>query len=507
MATDGKWRHIFFTYDGSGRASGVQIFIDGKPTATEVETDTLHGGTIRTSAPMQLGWRSPDANPAKELRYQDIRLYGRALLEDEVRRLPFEDYVAEIASKPVSQWTEDQWHVTSEFYLNNIDRTFRVTYSQMHALDRQLDRLSTGGDITQVAWEKPTLAYANVLERGNYAARMGRVEANTPHYLPSLTAGMPHNRLALARWTVSPENPLTARVTVNRMWYELFGTGIVETTEDFGIMGQRPTNQELLDWLAVEFRESGWNVKHMYKLMVMSAAYRQSGKSTPQQLQKDPRNLLLSHGPRFRMDAEMLRDIALQSGGLLVDRIGGPSVKPYQPANVWEQVSYPTSDTLIYVQDHDQSLYRRSMYTYRKRMASPPNMDAFDAPVRDTVCTRRQRTDTPLQALVTMNDVQWVEAARALAERVIHQAGPKPEARIDLMGQILQAHDPRPQTLAVLETSLDQMQKHYESDLKAAHALVHEGERKPAANIPEPELAAWTMVANEMLNLDETLNK
>ena len=507
LPTDGQWRHIFFTYDGSGRAAGVKIFVDGNAAPTEVESDSLNDQSIRTSAPMQLGWRSPDANPAKELRYQDIRLYGRALAQDEVRLLPFEDYVAEIAAKPLAQWTEDQWHVASEFYLNSIDPAFRASYAQMHALDAQLDQLSAGGDITQVAWEKPTLAYAAVLERGNYAARTERVEADTPHYLPPLPADLPHNRLALARWTVSQDNPLTARVTVNRMWYELFGTGIVETTEDFGIMGQPPTNPELLDWLAVEFRESGWNVKHMYKLIVMSAAYRQSAKSTPTQLAKDPRNLLLSHGPRFRMDAEMLRDIALQSGDLLVDRIGGPSVKPYQPANVWEQVSYPTSDTLVYVQDHGAALYRRSMYTYWKRMASPPSMDAFDAPVRDTVCTRRQRTDTPLQALVTMNDVQWVEAARGLAERVIREAGPEPEARIDRMSEILLAHDPKPQSLAVLKASLDDMEKHYAADPKAAHALVHEGERKPAANIPEPELAAWTMVANEMLNLDETLNK
>ena len=507
LPTDGEWRHIFFTYDGSGHASGVKIFIDGKPAATEVETDTLHGESIRTSAPMQLGWRAPGENPAKELRYQDIRLYGRSLAADEARRLPFEDYVAEIAARPSSQWTEDQWHVASEFYLNNVDPAFRVANAQMHALDAELDQLSAGGDVTQVAWEKPTLAYASVLERGNYAARTERVEANTPHYLPALPTGMAHNRLALAKWTASPENPLTARVTVNRMWYELFGTGIVETTEDFGIMGQRPSNPELLDWLAVEFRESGWNVKHMYKLMVMSAAYRQSAKSSPEQLKKDPRNLLLSHGPRFRMDAEMLRDIALQSSGLLVDRIGGPSVKPYQPANVWEQVSYPTSDTLIYVQDHGQALYRRSMYTYWKRMASPPSMDAFDAPVRDAVCTRRQRTDTPLQALVTMNDVQWIEAARALAERVIHEAGPKPEDRIDRMSEILLSRDPSPKTLAVLENSLGQMQKHYASDPKAAHALVHEGESKPAGSSSEPELAAWTMIANEMLNLDETLNK
>jgi hypothetical protein len=507
LPTDGQWRHIFFTYDGSGHASGVKIFVDGKPASTEVETDTLHGQSIRTSAPMQLGWRAPEANPAKELRYQDIRLYGRALTAGETRRLPFEDYVSEIAARPMSQWTEDQWHIASEFYLNSVDPSFRTTYSKMHALDAELDKLSVGGDITQVAWEKPTLAYASVLERGNYAARTERVEADTPHYLSPLPANIQHNRLALAQWTVSPQNPLTARVTVNRMWYELFGTGIVETTEDFGIMGQRPTNQELLDWLAVEFRESGWNTKKMYKLIVMSAAYRQSAKSTPQQIAKDPRNLLLSHGPRFRMDAEMLRDIALQSGGLLAHRIGGPSVKPYQPANVWEQVSYPTSDTLIYVQDHGSSLYRRSMYTYWKRMASPPSMDVFDAPVRDTVCTRRQRTDTPLQALVTMNDVQWIEAARGLAQRVIREAGPKPEARIDLMSEILLSRDPSQKTMAVLQGSLEQMQKHYTADPKAAKALVHEGESKTTASIPEPELASWTMIANEMMNLDETLNK
>jgi len=346
-----------------------------------------------------------------------------------------------------------------------------------------------------------------VLTRGAYSARTERVEANTPHYLPPLPAGMPHNRLALARWTVSPDNPLTARVTVNRMWYELFGTGLVETTEDFGIMGQRPSHPELLDWLAVEFRESGWDIKHIYKLMVMSAAYRQSSKSTPDQISKDPKNLLLAHGPRFRMDAEMLRDVALQSGGLLAPKIGGPSVKPYQPANVWEQVGIGGSDTLNYVQEHKDALYRRSMYTYWKRMALMPDMDAFDAPMRDVVCTRRQRTDTPLQALVTMNDVQWVEAARGLAQRVIEEGGKLPEQRIKLMSEILLSRDPPPQMASVLAGSLSQMEKHYAADPKAAHDLISFGERTADPSIHAPELAAWTMVASEMLNLDETVTK
>jgi hypothetical protein len=507
LPIDGAWKHIFFTYDGSGRASGVKIYVDGIKVATRVLSDNLAGATIRTSAPMQLGWRDPEEHPAKDVRYQDIRLYARTLSPDEVERLPFEDYAAEIASHPPSEWTADQWHVMSEFYLNHVDPSYQAIQREIVPLDRQLDRLSVGGDLSQVSWEKPSLAYAHVLTRGVYTARTDRVMADTPHFLPPLPLREPRNRLALAKWTVSSANPLTARVTVNRIWYELFGSGIVETTEDFGIMGQRPTHPELLDWLAVEFRESGWNIKHMYKLMVMSAVYRQSAKSNPQQLAKDPRNLLLSHGPRFRMDAEMLRDIALQSSGLLVERIGGPSVKPYQPPNIWEEVSYPTSDTLHYVQDHGDALYRRSMYIYVKRMASPPNMDAFDAPMRDVVCTRRQRTDTPLQALETMNDIQWVEAARVLAQRVIHEAGPDTQQRINRMSELLLARDPSAPMATALKTSLQQMLQHYAKDPKAAHSLLGIGENKRDASIPEPELAAWTMLASEMLNLDETINK
>ena len=507
LPLDGGWKHVFFTYDGSGKASGIRIYVNGRPVATTVVFDTLGRRTIRTQAPMQLGWRYPDAGPARDTRYQDIRLYGRALTGEEAERLPYEDYVAEVTDKPIGRWNADQWHAVSDFYLKNVDPSSRAIESQIEELDSQLGKLSEGGELTLVSWEKPSLAYADVLVRGVYTARTERVEADTPHFLPRLPAGEPHNRLALAKWTVSPENPLTARVTVNRMWNELFGTGLVETTEDFGIMGQRPSHPELLDWLAVEFRESGWNIKHMYKLMVMSATYRQSSKSTPEQLAKDPKNLLLAHGPRFRMDAEMLRDVALESADLLVNKIGGPSVKPYQPANVWEQVSFPSSDTLKYIQEHGDALYRRSLYTYWKRMATMPDMDAFDAPMRDAVCTRRQRTDTPLQALVTMNDVQWVEVARALAERVIEQGGKQPEERIRLMSNILLSRDPPPRMASALKSSLAQMEKHYMADPKAAHELIEVGERQPDRSILAPELAAWTMVASEMLNLDETLTK
>jgi len=507
LPTNGQWNYLFFTYDGSGRAAGVKIYVDGVPAATKVISDTLARNTMRTSAPLQLGRKSPDEQPARDTRYQDMRLYARALTAEEVKRLSFEDYVSEITSKPPSQWDRDQWHAVTQFYFTNVDEPAKALQSQIQQLDAELDKLSQGGDVSLVAEEKPSVAYADVLTRGIYTARKERVEANTPHFLPPLPAGQPHNRLALAQWTVSPENPLTARVTVNRMWNELFGAGLVETTEDFGIMGQRPSHPELLDWLAVEFRESGWNIKHMYKLMVMSAAYRQSAKANSEQLARDPKNLLLAHGPRFRMDAEMLRDIALQSSGLLVNKIGGPSVKTYQPGNVWESIGYPKSDTTIYKQDHGDALYRRSLYTYWKRMAMPPDMDAFDAPTRDTACTRRQRTDTPLQALVTMNDPQWVEASRALAERLIRQAGKQPEQRIQYLSELVLSHDPSPQMESVLQRSLNQMQEHYAADPAAAHDLVAVGEKPRDGAIPPPELAAWTMLVSEVLNLDETLNK
>ena len=507
LPTNGQWDHLFFTYDGSGKAAGVKLYVNGAQVATKTISDTLDRKSMRTPAPLQLGRKSPDEQPARDTRYQDIRLYARSLTTEEAKRLPFEDYVAEITSRPASEWNRDQWHAVTGFYFANVDESAKAVESQIQQLDAELDKLSEGGPVSLVSEEKPSVAYADVLTRGIYTARKERVEANTPHFLPPLPAGVPHNRLALADWTVSPENPLTARVTVNRMWNELFGTGLVETTEDFGIMGQRPSHPQLLDWLAVEFRESGWDMKHMYKLMVMSAAYRQSAKATPDQLARDPKNLLLAHGPRFRMDAEMLRDIALQSSGLLVNKIGGPSVKPYQPENVWESVGYPTSDTTKYKQDHGDALYRRSLYTYWKRMAMPPNMDAFDAPTRDTACTRRQRTDTPLQALVTMNDPQWVEASRALAERLIRQGGKQPEQRIQYLSELVLSHDPSPQMASVLQQSLDQMEQHYEADPVAAHDLVAVGEKPRDAAIPAPELAAWTMVVSEVLNLDESLNK
>ena len=286
-----------------------------------------------------------------------------------------------------------------------------------------------------------------MLYRGEYDKRRDPVKADTPAMLPPMPAEFPKNRLGLAKWLVRPENPLTARVTVNRFWQQLFGEGIVRTTGDFGMTGEAPSHQELLDWLAVDFRESGWDIKKCFRLIVTSATYRQAATVTPDKLEKDPSNRLLSRGPRFRMDAEMIRDYALAASGLLSPKIGGPSVRPYQPPGVWEAVAMPNGNLSKYEQDHGDSLYRRSMYTFWKRSAPPASMEIFNAPTREACTIRRDRTDTPLQALVTLNDTQFIEAARILAELALKDGGSTPDARLDFIARRLLARPLRPEEL------------------------------------------------------------
>jgi mono/diheme cytochrome c family protein len=501
----GRWDHVAVVYDGSGQASGVKLYVNGKLAEVEVLKDALKDSTS-TTAPLEFGRVHPDGNPLRQTGYQDFRFYNRAVTADEARRLPYEDYAAELSRKPIATWSEDELHAVSEYYFAEIDQPTRDLEAQLPALNRELARLSEDGDIVIVCQEADSLAYADVLNRGVFSARKERVRPGVPHFLPGLTSGSELDRLTLAEWTVSPKNPLTARVTVNRMWSELFGTGIVETTEDFGIMGARPSHPELLDWLALDFRDHGWDVKRFYKQLVMSAAYRQAARSTPEQMEKDPKNLLLARGPRFRMDAEMIRDTALATSGLLVEKIGGPSAKPYQPAGIWEAGSHQNSDTKSYTQDHGDGLYRRSLYTFWKRMATMPNMDSMDDPVRDAVCTRRQRTDTPLQALVLMNDPQWLEASRNLAQRVIHEA-PNEDARLDTLGELLLARPWEPKEKAALAKALTKFESVYSRDQSSAETLIAVGESDRDMDLPDDELASWMMVASTAMNLDSVLNK
>jgi hypothetical protein len=348
---------------------------------------------------------------------------------------------------------------------------------------------------------------AFMLFRGEYDKRREPVKANVPAALPALGSDLPRNRLGLARWLLSPEHPLTARVIVNRFWQELFGTGIVKTSGDFGISGEPPTHPELLDWLAVEFREGGWDVKRFFKLLVSSATYRQAAITTAEKLEKDEHNRLMSRGARFRMDGEMIRDYALAASGLLVRKLGGPSVKPYQPDGVWEAVAMIGSNTRDYRRDTGEKLYRRSLYTFWKRSAPPASMEIFNAPNRETCVVRRERTNTPLQALVTLNDVQFVEAARHLAQRALLEGGDRDEGRLDFVARRLLARPLTPAEVKIVLGVLGDLKAHYLGKVEEAKKLIAVGESKADAKLDPAMLAAWTMTVNQLMNLDEVLNK
>ena len=350
-------------------------------------------------------------------------------------------------------------------------------------------------------------AEAHVLYRGMYDQPRDRVVAGVPSALPPMAESLPRNRLGLANWLVDDGNPLTSRVTVNRYWQQLFGTGLVSTSEDFGAQGDTPTHPELLDWLAVEFRDSGWDIKRFFRMLVTSATYRQSAQVTAEKLERDPQNRLLSRGPRFRMDAEMVRDTALAASGLLVRTIGGPSVRPYQPEGVWSTVAMPQSNTNTYRRDEGDKLYRRSLYTFWKRSAPPPAMEIFNAPTREHSVVRRERTNTPLQALVTMNDPQLVEASRYLAQRAMREGGDDFDARLDFVTTRLVARPFSSDERAVAKRTHDWLLTTYQADPDGARSLVNTGESTPDPALPIAESAAWTMLVNQLMNLDEVLNK
>ena len=331
------------------------------------------------------------------------------------------------------------------------------------------------------------------------------MEPGVPAILPPWPKDAPKNRLGLAKWLLDPCHPLTARVTVNRFWQQYFGTGIVKTVEDFGLQGEHPSHPDLLDWLATEFVRSGWDVKHLQRLIVTSATYRQSCRVTPELLARDPENRLLARGPRFRVDAEQLRDTALFVSGLLVEKEGGHSVKPWQPSGLWEAVSYNNSQK--YVPDAGESQYRRSLYIYWKRQSPPPNMLIFDAPTREYCVVRRPRTNTPLQALTLLNDPQFVEASRAFAQRIMTEAADDPQKRIIYAFRLATARTPGADEIKVLLDVYQQQLAEYRKDKSAAEKLLGVGGFKARPDLDNSELAAWTAIASMILNLDETVTK
>ena len=497
-----KWAHVFATYDGSGKPAGVRFYINGKRAEHDVDRKTLKS-SFRSDAPLTIG-RRHGGTELDKVSIQDARIYSRAISASEVESLAHGTRSTWLVQKGDKR-TKEETDELFDRWLARVDEPFKQVTAKIASLQREEEEIKRRGTVAHVMSEKSEEAIAYILHRGEYDKRRDRVSADTPDILPAMGEDLPRNRLGFARWLFRPDHPLTARVTVNRFWQEVFGNGLVLTAGDFGVAGELPSHPELLDWLAVEFRESGWDVKALFKRMLTSAAYRQAATVTPDKLQKDPQNRLLSRGPRFRMDAEMVRDYALAVSGLLVPKLGGPSVKPYQPEGVWEAVAMPESNTKKYERDTGEKLYRRSLYTFWKRSAPPATMDIFNAPNRETCTVRRERTNTPLQALATLNDPQFVEAARQLAQLALKGASTVDE-RLDFVARRLLSRPLRPQEQKVTEEVLRDLLAHYQAAPKDAEALLGVGESKSDCSTPA-ELAAYTMTVNQLMNLDEVLNK
>ncbi|MCA9213760.1 MAG: DUF1553 domain-containing protein, partial [Planctomycetales bacterium] len=510
VLTPKQWHHVLASYDGSAKPEGIKLFVDGKEVPHRVESNTLASdATTQSTTPLRLGQRSRTAGFHGAI--QDARIYDRSLETPEVGALAkFGPLKSMLATTEGAQRTDEQNKLLYEHYLSTADQKYIALTKHLTDLQAELAAIRARGAVTHIQEErKDSQPMAYILTRGEYDRPGEQVFATTPEALHPMPEGAPGNRLGLGKWLVDSKNPLTARVTVNRFWQQVFGQGIVVTPEDFGVMGAPPTHPELLDWLAIEFQQNGWNVKEFFKLILTSATYRQAAIATAEKLEKDRHNVLLSRGPRFRMDAEMVRDYMLSASGLLSAKMYGPSVRPYQPEGIWDIVGLPGGDTRNYVQDKGENLYRRSLYTFWKRMAPPPNLEAFNAPSREVCTVRRERTNTPLQALVTLNDTQFVEAARHLAERAITAAGdgePLKSASNFIAQQVL-CRSLNDQEQAVIAADYDEFLAYYKSNPKDAEALISYGESKADESIDQCELAAWTMVCNQIMNLDEVINK
>ncbi len=499
------WRHVAVTYSGSGKAEGVRIYVDGKLRKTKVEKDTLKG-TIRTKLPLMAGRRGGGGEVFTGA-VQGVRIYKGVLIEKQVFGLSELPELRKILAKPAAQRKSIERDRLLAFF-STTDEESNEFASRVAALEGEKTAIQKRSVVTLIQEErKDTEPVARLLYRGQYDQPRDELRPAVYAALHPMPAGAPKNRLGLAQWLMAKENPLTARVTVNRFWQEIFGTGIVGSSQDFGIVGEPPSHPALLDWLAVDFRESGWDVKRLIRLLVTSETYKQTASTTKDRLERDPDNRLLSRGPRFRMDAEMVRDYALAVSGTLSRKIGGPSAKPYMPEGVWEAVAMPGSTTSKYDRDTGEALYRRGLYTFWKRTAPPPSLEIFNAPSREVCTIRRERTNTPLQALVTLNDPQYIEAARNLAQLALKTAPKDEKAALDFIAHRVLLRPLRPAEIAVLVKSRAALLAHYTQSPDDATALITFGESKADPAIPPAQLAAWTMLASELLNTDEALNK
>ncbi len=497
----GVWTHLSVSYDGSRLAAGVKVYRDGVPAPLVVYLDELNQ-TFLTKAPLRLGGGGgPSSHFAGEI--AGLRIYSATLSQEDISILACKESIAQILGTPAPKRSVAAARKLRECFLATAapDR-MRAIHADLRAARRALELFSEQIPTTMVMEEMAVPRATRVLARGQYDRQGATVSPGVPRCVSGGKEMPVRDRLALAGWLVSSANPLSARVAVNRDWQMLFGTGLVKTLDDFGAQGEPPSHPELLDWLAVRLASSGWDMKRLLRLIVTSATYRQASRVSRLALDRDPENRLLWHGPRLRLPAEMIRDQALRLAGLLVERTGGPSVKPYQPAGLWNELA-----DADYVQDHGPNLYRRSLYTFWKRTVPPPAMVAFDAPARETCIVRETRTNTPLQALDVLNDVTFVEAARGFAELCMTGEERSPEGRLAAAFRQATGRRPRPNELAILVAGFNSQLARFRNDPASAKTLVGQGESTHDGRLDPVELAAYTTIAQLILNLDETLTK
>ena len=471
----GEWNHVVMSYDGSGKADGLAVYANGKRLAVEVVRNALTG-PIATDAALTLGGKA--LGPPYAGQIDDLRLYNRVLTPGEVEDLAINYRARAILSGNNGKRSKEQADYLREYFLTYAaPPTLRAQQSELVAVRKEKDAVEKTIPTAMVMGELKKPRESFVLARGDYRNQTEKVQPGVPAMLPPLPADAPLNRLALAKWLVQPDHPLTSRVAVNRFWQMYFGHGIVKTQEDFGVQGEPPVHPELLDWLATEFVRTGWDTRAMQRLIVTSATYRQSSKVTPALLEKDPENRLLARGPRFRLPAEMIRDTALAASGLLNPEIGGPSVLPYQPKGLWEELAFGDGySAQTYEQSSGKDLYRRGMYTFWKRTAPPASLATFDAPDREKCTGRRALTNTPLQALVLLNDPTYVEAARALAQRTLLYGGTDEKSRLSFAFRLATARKPSGKEAGVLRKLLDTELKSFAQNPQAAVKLLRVGE-------------------------------
>lgn len=503
-----KWSHVVATYDGSKKAAGVALYVNGKKQDIVAEVDQLTD-TFATEQPLRVGMRSTDAPLHGNV--VDVRLYDHALADRDAAKVfdgslhrAFKDVgVDQLNDGLRGQFDEFLFAYSQDPAIVRVAELRNRLKETKAAKDKYEAELPTTMVLEELAEPRDTF----VLQRGRYDLpdKEQKVGSDVPDVLPPMADGLPRNRLGLARWLTSRENPLTARVIVNRLWQRYFGLGLVKTPDNLGVQSEAPSHPQLLDWLAVELMESGWDLQHIQRLIVSSYTYQQQSEAPPEHYERDPENRLLARGPRHRLPAEAVRDNALAVSGLLVPKIGGPSVMPYQPEGLWEELAGGAFE--IYTQGHGDDLYRRSLYVYRKRTVPHPSMSTFDAPSWEICQIKRATTNTPLQALALLNDVVYVEAARKFAERMMTEGGTSADARLTFAFRLATGRPPNTVELASLRASLEKYLARFRQSPAAAEELLSHGESPRNKSLDAVELASHTAVASVLLNLDETVSK